>query len=306
MDKINILIVDDDTFIRDVVKTVLVQEGYEAKEAKNGHEAMEIINKQIPNLIILDYMMSEMDGYQLCLKLKGDAQFRYVPIIMLTAKDSMDDRLKLLDAGVDDYIVKPFEPRELAARVKVILRRIMHNLDANPLTRLPGDAASSKELEERLRKDMPLAVCSIELSDFKAFNARYGFEHGNRVIREIAQMIKKVIENVGNESDFIGHIGGVSFLVITTPDIVDRFCTELVNRFDLFIYGFYSPEDQKKGYILASNREGDLVRFLIMTMSITTVTNEKQKLFSTAQISNIMAKLKEKTKFGPKSHYVKG
>ena len=306
MEKINILVVDDDNFIRDVVKTILVQEGYEIKEATNGREALEMILKSAPHLIVLDYMMPEMDGYQLCLKLKEDSQLRTIPIVMLTAKDSMEDRIKLLDAGVDDYILKPFEPRELAARIKVVLRRIMSSLDANPLTRLPGDVAVSKEIEERIAKDLPLGICSIELSDFKAYNERYGFEHGNRLIREIAQMIKQVVDNVGNDSDFIGHVGGVSFFVITAPDIIDRFCTELINRFDLFIFGFYSPEDQKKGYILASSREGDLVRFPIMTMQIAAVTNEKQKLFSPSQISNLMAKLKERIRTGPKSHYIKG
>ncbi|MFH1238966.1 MAG: response regulator [bacterium] len=306
MEKINVLVVDDDAFIRDVVKTILVQDGYEVKEATNGQEAFAMITKHAPHLMILDYMMPEMDGYSLCMKLKADAQYRSLPIIMLTAKDSMEDRIKLLDAGVDDYILKPFEPRELAARIKVVLRRVLNSLDAHPLTRLPGDAAVSREIENRIQQDVPLAVCSIELSDFKAYNERYGFEHGNRLIREIAQMIKKVVENVGNEKDFIGHIGGVSFFVITTPDIVDRFCAELINRFDLFIFGFYSPEDQKKGYILANNRDGDLVRFPIMSMQVSVATNEKQKLFSTSQISNIMAKLKEKTRFGPQSRYMKG
>lgn len=305
MDKTSILIVDDDPFIMDVLKTVLEKEGYDVKSAVNGQEALDKVSKHMPHLIILDYILPELDGYHVCLKLKEDVQYKYIPIIMLTAKDDMDDKVKLLDAGVDDYIIKPFDPRELVARVRVVLRRITQSLDTNSLTKLPGDISFSKQIEEHIKKGTLFAVCYIELSDFKAFNERYGFEHGNRVIKEVAIMIKKLIDNVGNEDDFIGHIGGVNFVVITTPDIIDRFCTELINRFDLFIFSFYSPEDQNKGYILAHNAQGDLVRFPVMKIRIAVVTNEKEKIFISTQINNIMVKLKEKTKSVAKSNYIR-
>ncbi len=305
MERTSILVVDDDPFVMDVIKTVLEKESYDVRGAVNGQEALDKVSKHMPHLIVLDYMLPELDGYHVCLKLKEDAQYKHIPIIMLTARDDMDDKIKLLDAGVDDYILKPFDPRELVARVKMVLRRVTQSLDTNSLTKLPGDISFSKQIEEHMQKGTLFAVCSIELSDFKAFNERYGFEHGNRVIKEIAIMIKKLVDNVGNEDDFIGHIGGVNFVVITTPGIVDRFCTELINRFDLFIFSFYSPEDQNKGYILAHNREGDLVRCPVMKIRIAVATNEKEKIFTSTQISNIMVKLKEKTKSVAKSNYVR-
>ncbi|MFH1784748.1 MAG: response regulator [bacterium] len=305
MSKGRILVVDDDVFIRDVVKTVMEHEGYEVIEASNGREALEQASKHEPNLIIMDYMMPEVDGYQACLRLKEDSKLKSIPLIMLTAKDDIEDKVQLLEDGADDFIVKPFEPREVAARVKAILRRVTQSLDTNSLTKLPGEVSFSKQLEEQITQGSSFAVFSIELSEFQAFNNRYGFEHGNRVIREVAQMIKHLMENSGSDSDFVGHIGGVNFIIITKPDIVERVCTELINRFDMFISTFYSPEDKRQGYIVSRNKEGFLSRFSIMKMHIAVVTNQTEKIFSSSQVSTMLAKLKEKARLVPRSNFTK-
>ena len=115
-----ILIVDDEEDIREIVEIYLINEGFQVIQASNGVEALKVIEKQSVDLIILDIMMPEMDGIKTCLQIRKD---RKVPIIMLSAKAQDSDKILGLNIGADDYLVKPFNPLELVARVKSQLRR---------------------------------------------------------------------------------------------------------------------------------------------------------------------------------------
>ncbi len=120
MNKTKILIVDDDTNIADLISLYLNKEGYETKEIYNGRKALDLFSTFTPNLVLLDIMLPELDGYEVCKEIRRVSK---VPIIMLTAKGETFDKVLGLELGADDYIVKPFEPKELVARVKAVLRR---------------------------------------------------------------------------------------------------------------------------------------------------------------------------------------
>ncbi|MCZ8515046.1 response regulator transcription factor [Paenibacillus filicis] len=115
-----VLMVDDEEKIREVVVSYLQKEGFQAMEAESGNQALELVRGGSINLVILDLMLPDMSGEEVCKKIR---QFSPVPVIMLTAKVSEDDRIQGLTLGADDYVVKPFSPRELIARVKAIMRR---------------------------------------------------------------------------------------------------------------------------------------------------------------------------------------
>lgn len=305
MDKERILIVDDDPYILGMVRLILENEAYEIIEAKDGREALEKISQTIPNLIILDYMMPVMDGLEVCMKLRKDTLYRHIPIIMLTAKGELTDKVRGIDAGVDDYIVKPFEPQELLARAKMILRRTSRSLDANPLTKLPGNVSIINEIQQRIDRKELFSVCHIDLRQFKAFNDKYGFEHGDRVIRETSQIIIKIVQELGNADDFIGHIGGDDFIIITTPNVVDRMCSKIIKDFDTIIPNFYSEQDRRKGYIVSQDRQGNIYEFSIMIMCIGVVGNENRDITNPIQVSEIGADLQSFAKSFKKSNYVK-
>ncbi|MFH1784747.1 MAG: response regulator [bacterium] len=305
MDKERILIVDDDPYILSMVRLILENENYEISEAKDGKEAIDMVHERTPHLIILDYMMPVMDGLEVCIKLKKDTLFRHIPIIMLTAKGELTDKVRGLDAGVDDYIVKPFEPQELLARVKMILQRTTRSLDANPLTKLPGNVSITNEIQQRIDNKELFAVCHIDLRQFKAFNDKYGFEHGDRVIRETGRIIIKVIQGIGNPDDFIGHIGGDDFIVITTPNLVDKLCSKIIKDFDTIIPNFYNEQDKRKGYIVSQDRKGNIYEFSIMIMCIGVVGNESRDITHPIQVSEIGADLQSFSKSFKKSNYVK-
>ena len=175
-----ILIVDDDPDIRDILRLTLSEENYEILEAADGEEALRTINSKPLDLVLLDYKIPKMDGRQVCRQVKKDLLLRHLPIIMVTAKGDISDKVGGIDAGADDYVVKPFEPKELLARIRMILRRTARDLEANPLTRLPGNVSILAELTRRLESKALFAACYVDLDKFKAYNDKYGFEHGDR------------------------------------------------------------------------------------------------------------------------------
>ncbi|MCM8778582.1 MAG: response regulator [Candidatus Omnitrophica bacterium] len=305
MAKKRILIVDDEPDVRDVLRIVLEAEGYEITEAGDGAEGLEKVSKRPPDLIILDFMMPKFNGPEVCREIKKDTLLRHIPIIMLTGRGETSDKIKGIDAGADDYIVKPFEPSELVARVKMVLRRTEIDLDANPLTHLPGNVSIQNEIENRIRENRLFAVCYIDLDKFKIFNDRYGFERGDRAIQETARVLIKGVEARGNRDDFIGHIGGDDFVVITSPDKVDTLCPYIIKEFDKVIPQLYDEEDRLKGYISGKDRKGNPLLTPLMSISIAVVTNEKRKISHVAEIAQIGAELKEYAKSLEGSNYVK-
>lgn len=305
MPKERILIVDDDPDILDILDITLTQEGYEVIKANDGQEALEKISREAPHLVILDYKMPKIDGREVLRQLKKDILLRHLPTIMLTAKAEIQDKVGGIEAGADDYMVKPFEPEELLARVRMILRRSIRDLDANPLTKLPGNVSIIKEITDRLSKALPLAVCYLDLDKFKAYNDSYGFEKGDEVIKETARIILNAVDKKANKDDFVGHIGGDDFVIVTTPQITDDLCTEIIINFDKKIPEFYKKEDRKRGYIISKDRKGEIQKFPIMTVSIGVVTNEQRKLKHVGQISALGAELKHYAKSFVGSNYSK-
>lgn len=118
--KLKIMVVDDDAHIAELISLYLQKEGYETKEILNGKKAVEEFRSYSPQLVMLDIMLPEIDGYKVCSEIRKTST---VPIIMLTAKGETFDKVLGLELGADDYIVKPFDPKELVARVKAVLRR---------------------------------------------------------------------------------------------------------------------------------------------------------------------------------------
>ena len=245
-----IVIVDDDSDILDVLKITLEAEGYEVTEAHDGKEALETIKNVRPDLLITDFKMPIMCGDELCRNLKKDILVQHMPIIMLTGKGEVSDKVHGINAGADDYMVKPFEPEELVARVKMVIRRTARDLDANPLTRLPGNVSILNEIQSRIDRDEYFVAYYIDLDKFKAFNDKYGFEKGDEVIKNTAQILISSIQEKGGPQDFIGHVGGDDFVLVTTPDKVDEICKCIIVKFDSMMPSLYTSDDRKKGYII--------------------------------------------------------
>ncbi len=305
MRKHKILLVDDEPDIRDVLKITLECEGFEVYEAKDGVDGLEKVHKNSPDLVILDYKMPKMDGHEVCQILKKDILLRHMPIIMLTGKGETQDKIKGINAGADDYIVKPFDPQELVARIKMIMRRSMRDLDANPLSRLPGNVTIMSEFEAAISSGKNFAVCYLDLDKFKAFNDTYGFEHGDEVIRETARIILNAVQETGNRDDFVGHIGGDDYVLLTTLDLAEQISKKIIEDFDKISPTFYNQEDRARGYTLDKDRQGHEMQIPLLSISIGIVTNEYRKISHVAEIGEIGAELKKRAKALSRSNYVR-
>ncbi|MDP2921390.1 MAG: response regulator [Candidatus Omnitrophota bacterium] len=303
--KEKILIVDDDLDILDVLRITLEAEGYQVIEAHDGQEALEMVKKSSPDLLITDFKMPRMCGDEVCKTLKQDILIQHMPIIMLTGKGEITDKIHGINAGADDYVVKPFEPQELVARVKMVLRRSARDLDANPLTRLPGNVSIINEIRNRIDKNTPFAVCYADLDKFKAFNDKYGFEKGDEVIKNTARILINSVQEKGTPQDFIGHIGGDDFVVVTIPDKTDDLCKKIIADFNSMVPGLYNREDLEKGYIIGQDRKKKTRKIPLLSISIGVVTNEKRKINHVGEVGEIGAELKEYAKSLPGSNYVK-
>jgi diguanylate cyclase (GGDEF)-like protein len=304
MRKEKILAIDDDPDILDVLDLAL-SEHYEIIPAQNGQEGLQLAQTKLPNLIICDYKMPMMDGRQLCQTLKKDILLQHIPIIMLTGKGEIKDKVGGIDAGADDYIVKPFEPEELLARIKMILRRTERSLDANPLTHLPGNVSIVEELQHRLDTQKIFAIGYVDLDKFKAYNDQYGFERGDEVIRETARILIRAIREKGGGEAFLGHVGGDDFVFISDDEKADSISQKIVEDFDKISPSFYNEEDRRKGFIVTKDRQGTEIKIGFLAISIGIVSNASQKITHIAQIGEIGAELKKYAKSLEGSVYVR-
>ena len=298
-----ILVVDDEPFIRDILKSVL-EESYDVLEASDGDEALQMIRKKSPSLVILDYKMPKKTGLEVCKEIREDPLFLHLPIIILTGKGELQDKIEGLDAGADDYLVKPFEPDELMARVRMVLKRSTRDLDANPLTRLPGNVSIMNEVQSRIIRGQKFAVLYLDLDKFKAYNDYYGFEKGDELIKETSWIIIEALHRKGKEDDFVGHIGGDDFVVVTVPQRSKDIAQEVIDRFDEKAPLFYEEEDRKKGFIISKDRLDREEKFSIVSISIGIVTNVHRQFKHIGEVSSVGAELKKKAKTFGKSVYI--
>ena len=299
------MVVDDDPDIRDVLRIALEAEGYQVLEAPDGETALRIVRQSTPHLLIVDFVMPRLNGHEVCAILKKDILLRYLPIIMLTGKGETADKVRGMEAGADDYVVKPFEPKELLVRVKTLMRRTESALDANPLTKLPGNVSIASEISTRIEKSEPLAVCYVDLDQFKSLNDQYGFARGDRVISETAKILIRAVEEAGDPDDFIGHEGGDDFVVVTSPQKAESICQKIVSSFDAVSPTFYNEEDRKRGYLMGLDRQGKRVKIPLITVSIGIVANENRKISHVAEVGEIGAELKHYAKSLKGSKFVK-
>src|ERR687891_1257227 len=200
-----ILVVDDDPDIARFVEVNLRSAGYDVSVASDGEQALEKAAALRPDLVLLDVMMPRIDGFEVAQRLRRNPQTASTSIIMLTAKALSTDKVLGLTAGADDYIIKPFDPIELLARVKGTLRRAKEMRNLSPLTGLPGNIRIQEEIERNVREKRSFAVLYCDLDNFKAYNDQKGFVRGDRLIQATAQIIQRAVLDVDGDLGFVGH-----------------------------------------------------------------------------------------------------
>ncbi|HND63236.1 MAG TPA: response regulator, partial [Elusimicrobiota bacterium] len=222
--KPRILVIDDEANLPIFLKDFLEESGFEVSMCYTGKTAMRTALENPPDAIILDVDLPDIDGYSLCRSMRRTSTLRTVPIVMLTALADQRNEIAGLKAGADDYLTKPIDTERLLARLNNAISRNIRELDANPLTHLPGNTSIIQEMERQLHQQNPFAVIYADLNNFKAFNDRYGFLRGDQAIKLAAQCLVLSVEKGASLSAglvgswFIGHVGGDDFIVILPAD----------------------------------------------------------------------------------------
>jgi DNA-binding response OmpR family regulator len=299
-----VLVVDDDADIARFIEVNLRTHGFEVHRASDGVEALERVEEVRPELVLVDVMMPRMDGFQVVDRLRADPRTANVSIIMLTAKALTADKVLGITTGADDYIVKPFDPVELVARVKGTLRRAREMRAISPLTGLPGNARIQEELRARIAEERPFALLYADLDHFKAYNDHYGFLRGDEALRAVAGSIQEVAMRIGGAGVFVGHLGGDDFVLISQVEEAEPLCRELVDECAREVPLLYDPEDRERGYIEIENRQGRMERFPVLSVSIGVATTDRRQFSHPGEAVTTATELKEFAKRATGSSYV--
>jgi diguanylate cyclase (GGDEF)-like protein len=296
-----LLLVDDDSDALALARVNLT--GYDIETAEDGEAALEAALARRPDLILLDVMMPRVDGIEVCRRLRSNPRTATVPVIMVTARSQALDKLVGLTAGADDYIIKPYDPVELVARVRTALRRVRQMRDLNPLTGFPGNLAIYEEIERRLAEDTPFALMHVDLDNFKAFNDHYGFVRGDRAIKLLASTLTQVLATRTGEQAFIGHIGGDDFVVLCEAGAPEEIAGGILSQFDGSIRTLYDTDDLERGYVEVADRRGSPAQYPVMTVSIGIALHGPRKLASVAEAGEIAGEMKHVAKQSPESSF---
>ena len=264
-----LLFADDNEDMRLMLRDLFRSSGHEVCLAEDGLAALASIREREPDLVILDHSMPGMSGFEVCRNVKRNPFTSRIPVLMLTAQSEVESKIEGFAAGADDYLAKPFDPRELRARVTALLRLVEREGDRNPTSGLPGGHAIEKEIAQRVAKGDPFAVCYLDLDNFKAFADTFGFATADIVIRGLGAAIRDSAYAVVGEGggDFVGHIGGDDFIVVTTQPHAEAVVRECARRFRDVIARAVGDEAAESGHFTGVDRDGHIKRFPLAHVS---------------------------------------
>ena len=298
-----VLVADDDEDIVRFVEVNLRLEGFDVVTANDGEQALSGAYDLLPDLMLLDVMMPKLDGFEVCQRLRSDPRTKNMSVIMLTAKSLSADKVVGLTAGADDYMIKPFDPVELVARVKSALRRSREMRAINPLTQLPGNVQIQEEVADKVMSGGPFALMYIDLNDFKAYNDYYGFARGDEVIKLLAKCAGRAVQQVAGSESFLGHIGGDDFVAIIDPEKAEEAAQEIIDCWDREIAQLYDEADATRGYIEVTDRRKEMHRFPLTSVSVGIATNTQRPIRSHWEASEIATEMKTFAKSQGESAY---
>ena len=288
-----ILIADDDADLRAVIRDALRAAGHDVEEAPNGTAALDFVRTHKPDLAILDYRMGRPDGFEVCRTIKDSPRTGHIPVLILTAEGALESRLDGFDAGADDYLAKPFDPRELIARTSALLRLARRGLDRNPTSGLPGGRAIERELARRADRAESVAVCYFDLEHFKPFGDRFGFTRADRTIRAAGEVLQ---EAVSDTDGFVGHVGGDDFLVFVAADEARSVVERAQTTFDDRLREIVGGEVAQEGSYLGHDREGRERRFRLTRFTVVIVHTDLSRWTSADALGERVAELKGQAK----------
>jgi diguanylate cyclase (GGDEF)-like protein len=269
-----------------------------------GTSALEFLFSEPPDLLVVDEQLPDLAGAELIRLIKGENVYRQLPVVLCLAGEDVAETMDFSTLEVDDFLVKPLSPATAKARLILAYHRSTRELDASPLTKLPGNTSIIHKIQDLIDRQEDFALAYIDLDHFKSFNDKYGFSRGDEVLLMTARVIVNSIRGFMGTNTFVGHVGGDDFVFIVPPDKAESACQQVIDNFDSIVPHFYDQEDRSRGAILSLDRQGNEQVFPIMAVSIAVVFNRAGRLEHYGEASQIAMNLKKEAKKDPRSCYV--
>ncbi len=293
MPKSRLLIVEDDIDIANMLEIYFGGLHYDVDIAARGSEALEKTRQRLPHLIVLDIMLPDIDGYEVCKTLRTYTRTSHIPIIFLTQKDERSDKLQGLELGADDYLTKPFDIEELRLRVYNAIARSERESLTEPHTNLPSGQLIEDQLRQIIHQD-GWAYIDIRLNHFDEFKEAYGFVASDNILRFTAMLLGEVIDEHGTINDFIGHTGNDHFVIITSEIFSAKIKESLVLKFSEEILTHYNYLDRQRGYIQYSGNGGATEQSPVISMSIGVVSPSEHEFADIREITELAAEARRR------------
>ncbi len=271
-----VLTVDADPEVIQILDVNLTHANLEVIPATSGAEALSKAATERPDIILLNTNLPDMDTAEICRQLKESPQTSYIPTIVIGV-DGLNKKAKVKVLDLADYsLSKPFDIKETVSVVRAYLTKAERAENISRLTGLPNQTQVGNEISALLEQNRTFAAIFADMDDFRAFSKAYGFEHGDRAIRLVADVLREAVRLFGNPDDLVGHLGGDNFAIVTTMRKARILCRRIITDFDNRIRSLYKQDDLERGYTEYISRSGQNEQSPIMDLRLAVVSNEKQ------------------------------
>ncbi len=259
----------------------------------SGKALLERFFNDPPHMIICGEYSEDLSGSEIINLIKSENVYKQICTVLLMSLSSLQDVFKGKIAEVDDFIILPCGDIEMRARLELALQRSTCTLDANPLTRLPGNASIMQVVEKHINEKTDFAAAYLDIDNFKAFNDKYGFSRGDEALLVTARLLVASIMDYDAPYKFLGHIGGDDFFFLVPEDCMESICQRIIASYDEIIPHFYDDEDKANKGIISHDRQGNIHRFPFMSVSIGITCNTDARFTRYAEVSQALGQLKK-------------
>ena len=241
-----LLLIEDDYDVAEMLLMYFNTHEYEVFHADCGAAGVDMARSKFPNVILLDVMLPDMDGYEVCARLRHMSLTRYIPTIFLTQRDERASKVKGLELGADDYVVKPFDVDELRLRVQGSIRRATRESLHEARTGLPTGPLVDEEIARRQESGQSWTAIHLGVEGFKPYAEVYGFVAANEAFGFAGRAIQEIVSQMGTPNDFVGVIED-RFIILTHARNADELKAAVQQKFADGVKLFYSFKDMEQG-----------------------------------------------------------
>jgi DNA-binding response OmpR family regulator len=262
-----LLVIEDDPDTASMLSMFFASHDYRLVVATRGEEGIAAARQQLPDLILLDIILPDISGYVVCELLRASPRTSHIPIIFLSEKASLSERVAGLGAGAQDYVTKPFDLEELRLRIKNLIARSMHDNLVDPRTHLPTGPWLEEQVQ-RARERPGWHVLEARIEGFQAFVDQYGFVAGDEVLNFTGRLLADTTDQLGTSEDIVGQPAQTNFLILTGAADPAALAGELQTRFQAEVPAHYSFMDREQGFILLRSASGQMEPAPLMTLQV--------------------------------------